>query len=69
MRGLGILAGLAALGAGASTAFGYDNIHAQRQKRDHRKGASGSIATGNRWGGPHRHEREIARRRRQEGRG
>lgn len=44
--------------------FGFDAIHRylQRQKRDHAKGATNTIATVNRWTGePHEHRREIAR--------
>lgn len=37
----------------------------QRSWKNHRMLASGSIATGNRHGGPHLHRREIARRQRQ----
>jgi hypothetical protein len=46
--------------------MGFDNIRRflQQQKRDHAD-ARGSIATGNRHGGPHLHQREIARRQRQ----
>lgn len=59
-------AALASSAASTARIFGAENIrrHLQRQKRDHTS-ASGSIATGNRWGGPHEHHREIARRQRQ----
>lgn len=60
-------AAMALLAAGTSSRiFGASNIerYLQRQKRDHMRGAEGSIATGNRWGGPHLHTQEIARNRR-----
>jgi hypothetical protein len=59
---------LAAADAGGRI-FGFENIqrHLRSQKRDHAKGAAGSIAQANRWTGkPHEHRREIARRARQE---
>lgn len=51
----------------AGRLFGYANIqrYLQRQKPNRARKARNSIATGNRHGGPHRHEREIARRLRQ----
>jgi len=70
MGGLRLIVGaaLAGLAAGApARIFGADNIahHIRCQKRDHSRGAASSIATGNRWGGPHLHKRERARRARQ----
>lgn len=49
---------------GQSRVYGYANIrrYLQRQKRDPLRGAEGSIAEGNRWGGPHRDVRQRARR-------
>jgi hypothetical protein len=66
MRGHFLGAGLAAVAAAsaplAGRIYGYENIrrHLQRQKPNHSR-AAGSIA-----GLPHKHEREIARRLRQE---
>lgn len=47
--------------------FGFDNNRAalQRHSINHYSKGRGSIATGNRWGGPHLHQREIDRRLRQ----
>lgn len=47
--------------------YGFENIRrAMRQRKpDYHAKAGGSIATGNRWGGPHEHKREIARHTRQ----
>lgn len=58
---------LAAALAPRQRVYGFENIrrHLQQKKRDHARGAETSIATGNRHGGPHLHQREIARRRRQ----
>jgi hypothetical protein len=67
---------LAATAAAAATTagriYGAENIerHIQRfgRRADHAFKARCSIATGNRHGGPHLHQREIARRLRQEAR-
>lgn len=52
----------------AGRIYGYANIqrHLRQQKRDPSAGAETSIATGNRWGGDHQHNREAARRLRQQ---
>lgn len=45
--------------------MGLRRAHQRERTATHRPVASGSIATENRHGGPHQHEREIARRQRQ----
>lgn len=45
--------------------FGFENIRRALQKRGKTYRFDGSIALGNRHGGPHYHEREIARHIRQ----
>lgn len=59
------MAAVAARGI-ANKIYGHDNIrrYLQQQKRTYDR--TGSIAEGNRWGGPHLHAREIARRKRQQ---
>jgi hypothetical protein len=45
---------------------GYERSFAiRRGRRVYDPRETGSIAAGNRWGGEHKHEREIARRKRQ----
>jgi uncharacterized protein YaiI (UPF0178 family) len=64
---------MASASAAAGKIFGAENIERYIQQhgrtRDHRSKGRTSIAQRNRWDGlPHLHEREIARRRRQQAR-
>lgn len=63
-RGFSILAavGLASI---SIVPAGPTREAAIRHIRNRHHGSAGSIAAGNRWGGEHKHAREIARRQRQ----